>query len=271
MLVELRGLGKRFPVARDILRRPTRWLLAVDDVNLDVHRGETLGLIGESGCGKSTLARLILALVPSTSGSAVVDGIRFPGASREEMRRFRRRVQIIFQDPFGSLDPRMKVEEIITEGLSHERLRRAERRERAKRLLELVELPVTALGRYPHEFSGGQRQRISIARALAPRPILIVADEPVSALDVSVQGTILNLLVTLQRELSLTCIFISHDISVVRHVADRIAVMHLGQIVEIGDSAEILRRPLHPYTQALLSSVPRFNYAPLPPRGEART
>jgi oligopeptide/dipeptide ABC transporter ATP-binding protein len=254
-LLDVKGLGKRFPVARDFWGRPTSWLSAVEGVDLHIHPGETLALVGESGCGKSTLARLVLRLVPATEGTVTYEGMDVIAAKGPELRRFRERAQLVFQDPYGSLDPRMKVDAIVSEGMPREVGAKA-RRERVAELLDLVELSSDALDRFPHEFSGGQRQRISIARALAVDPAFLIADEPVSALDVSVQSRILNLLHDLQERLNLTYLFISHDMSVVRHVADRVAVMYLGKIVETAPAAEIFDNPLHPYTQALLSSVP---------------
>ncbi len=255
-LLSVRGLTKRFPVERDVLGRPTSWLSAVEDVNLDVYPGETLALVGESGSGKSTLARLILRLLPTTSGSVVFDGLDVLGAAEKDLRSFRQQAQIVFQDPFGSLDPRMKVSDIVAEGMVHLGLSRPERRRRLAELLDLVHLPPQSLDRFPHEFSGGQRQRISIARALAVNPRFLIADEPVSALDVSVQSHILNLLLDLREQLNLTYLFVSHDMSVVHHIADRVAVMYLGKIVEVARAEELFGNPLHPYTQALLSSVP---------------
>jgi oligopeptide/dipeptide ABC transporter ATP-binding protein len=255
-LLSLRGLSKRFPVKRDLFGRPQSWLSAVDDVDLDIYPGETVAVVGESGSGKSTLARLVLRLIEPTSGSIVFDGIDVLKASGSELRDFRRSTQIVFQDPYGSLDPRMKVGKIIAEGMGQHALGREQRRRRLSELLELVHLPERSLGLFPHEFSGGQRQRISLARALAVEPRFLVADEPVSALDVSVQSHMLNLLHDLQQRLRLTYLFISHDMSVVRHVADRIAVMYLGKIVEFAPTEELFRNALHPYTQALLSSVP---------------
>jgi len=255
-LVSLRGLSKRFPVERDVLGRPRSWLSAVDGVDLDIEAGETLAVVGESGSGKSTLARLILRLIEPTSGTVVYDGLDVLAASERQLRTFRQRAQIVFQDPYSSLDPRMKVATIIAEGMSHLRLGRGAQRQRLIELLDLVHLPQRSLGLYPHEFSGGQRQRISLARALAVGPTFLIADEPVSALDVSVQSHMLNLLHDLQQQLNLTYLFISHDMSVVRHVADRVAVMYLGKVVEIAPTQELFTNPLHPYTQALLSSVP---------------
>jgi peptide/nickel transport system ATP-binding protein/oligopeptide transport system ATP-binding protein len=257
-LLVVRDLGKRFPVSRDFWGRPTSWLSAVDAVDLHVMPGETLALVGESGCGKSTLARLVLRLIPASEGSVTYDGMNVLAAKGQQLRRFRQEAQLVFQDPYGSLDPRMKVDAIVSEGMSGD-VPAGERRERVAELLDLVELSRDTLDRFPHEFSGGQRQRISIARALAVDPTFVIADEPVSALDVSVQSRILNLLHDLQERLSLTYLFISHDMSVVRHVADRIAVMYLGKIVETAPAAEIFDNPMHPYTQALLSSVPTLS------------
>jgi oligopeptide/dipeptide ABC transporter ATP-binding protein len=257
---------KRFPVSRDVLGRPTSHLEAVAGVDLDVLAGETVALVGESGCGKSTLARLVLRLIDATEGTVEFDGMDVLAASGRDLRAFRQQVQIVFQDPFGSLDPRFRVREIVAEGMAHLGLSRDARRARVAELLELVELSADVADRFPHEFSGGQRQRISIARAIAVGPRLVVADEPVSALDVSVQSKILNLLTDLQARLSLTYVFISHDMSVVRHVADRVAVMYLGRIVELAPAAELFENPRHPYTQALLSSVPSIHRR----RGTAR-
>ena len=256
-LLRVRGLGKRFVAQRGgLLGRPRTWLSAVDGVDLDIARGETLALVGESGCGKSTLARLILRLIPATVGTVEFNGLDVLNADRAALHSFRQQAQMIFQDPYGSLDPRMKVDSIVSEGLAHQGLSKPQRRERVLELLDIVELSPDVVDRYPHEFSGGQRQRISIARALAVDPTFIVADEPVSALDVSVQSTMLNFLHDLQDRLGLTYLFISHDMAVVQHVADRVAVMYLGKIVETASVDELFDNPLHPYTQALLSSVP---------------
>jgi oligopeptide/dipeptide ABC transporter ATP-binding protein len=255
-LVSIRGLTKRFPVAWDFFGRPTKWVSAVDDVNLDVRRGETLALVGESGSGKSTLARLVLKLIPATSGTVTFDGrdvLSMPGT---ELRTFRQQAQIIFQDPYESLDPRFTAARIVAEGMSHLDMSREAKQARIQEVLNLVHLPNDAARRFPHEFSGGQRQRVSIARALAVNPAFIVGDEPVSALDVSMQSQILNLMRELQDRLGLTYLFISHDMSVVRHMADRVAVMYLGRVVEVAPAEELFNNPLHPYTQALLSSVP---------------
>ncbi len=239
-----------------MLGRPTRWLSAVDEVSLDIYPGETLGLIGESGSGKSTLGRLILRLLPVSSGSVEFEGVDVQHTTGQELRAFRQKAQIIFQDPFGSLDPRMSVEAILTEGMGYLGMSADQKRARVSELLDIVGLPQAITDRFPHEFSGGQRQRISIARALAVNPIFLVADEPVSALDVSIRGQILNLLRDLQSRLNLTYLFIGHDLSVIRHIADRVAVMYLGKIVEIAPTETLFENPLHPYTQALLSSVP---------------
>ncbi|MCY4085900.1 MAG: ATP-binding cassette domain-containing protein [Actinomycetia bacterium] len=256
-LLQVRGLSKSFPAERGgLLGRPTAWLSAVDDVDLDIAAGETLALVGESGCGKSTLARMIMRLIPATAGTVDFAGLDVLNADRQELLRYRQQAQMIFQDPYGSLDPRMNVDAIIAEGLARQGLNKAKRRSRVRQLLDVVELSADVADRYPHEFSGGQRQRISIARALAVNPTFIVADEPVSALDVSVQSTMLNFLHDLQDRFGLTYLFISHDMSVVRHVADRVAVMYLGKIVETAPVEELFGNPLHPYTQALLSSVP---------------
>ncbi|HXM58799.1 MAG TPA: oligopeptide/dipeptide ABC transporter ATP-binding protein [Candidatus Dormibacteraeota bacterium] len=234
-----------------------RTVHAVSGVSLDVAEGETLGLVGESGCGKSTLARVITQLHPATSGSIWYDGQDLTRLRGARMRRIRRQVQIIFQDPFASLDPRMTVGEIIAEPIDNFGIARGRaRQERIQELLRLVGLNPNFTNRYPHEFSGGQRQRIGIARALAPNPTFIVCDEPVSALDVSIQAQIINLLQDLQREFKLTYLFIAHDLAVVRHLSDRVAVMYLGKVVEVADRNDIYDVPQHPYTRALLSSIP---------------
>jgi peptide/nickel transport system ATP-binding protein len=255
-LLEVRGLTKRFPLARDLLGRPTAWRVAVDEVSLSVERGQTVGLVGESGSGKSTLARLILRLVPASSGTVLFDGFDVTRASAAELHNFRERAQIVFQDPFGSMDPRFKVGEVVAEGMDHLRMSGKARRRRVSELLELVHLPQNAADRFPHEFSGGQRQRISIARALAVNPEFVVADEPVSALDVSMQSQVLNLMRELQTRLGLTYLFISHDMAVVRFMADHVAVMKLGKLVEVAPADEIFQNPKHSYTQSLLDSVP---------------
>jgi peptide/nickel transport system ATP-binding protein len=231
----------------------------VDEVSLDIQEGETLGLVGESGSGKSTLGRLILRLIEPTSGSITFAGQDLLRSSSSEMRRYRRDMQIIFQDPFGSLDPRFRVEDVIAEPLIiHEKMNPGSRRQRVNELLRAVGLDESAMRRYPHEFSGGQRQRIGIARALALRPKFIVADEPVSALDVSVGAQIVNLLRQLQRDFGLTYLFISHSMPIVRYLSTRIAVMYQGKIVEIGSTAQITGRPQHAYTQSLLAATPEI-------------
>ena len=256
--IEIRKLTKTFPLGESIFGGGAKGeVRAVDDVSFDIHPGETLGLVGESGSGKSTLGRLVLRLIEPTFGSINFEGRDLLRASPREMRGLRRHMQIIFQDPFGSLDPRMRVEDVIAEPLIiHERLSRAGRRARVRELLRAVGLDESALRRFPHEFSGGQRQRVGIARALALRPKFIVADEPVSALDVSVGAQIVNLLAELQREFGLTYLFISHSMPVVRYLATRIAVMYRGKIVEIGATERVTLEPEHPYTRSLLEATP---------------
>ena len=242
------------------LHGPTFFLKAVDGVDLSVKRGETFGLVGESGCGKTTLGRCILRLEEPTGGQIYFEGQNVLACDRRQLQQTRRDMQIIFQDPYASLNPRKKIRRIIGEGFNvHRLLSQTERRQRISELAHLVGIRPEQIGRYPHEFSGGQRQRICIARALALNPKLIIADEPVSALDVSIQAQILNLLVELQEKFSLTYLFISHDLSVVRHICNRVAVMYMGRIVEMADSAALFARPLHPYTLALLSAVPVAN------------
>jgi oligopeptide transport system ATP-binding protein len=253
ILLRVEDVYKYFPVGGaggEVVR-------AVDGVSFEVRRGETLGLVGESGCGKSTLARVITQLQPATSGRIEFDGQDLTRMRGGRMRRVRRQVQIIFQDPFASLDPRMTVGEIIAEPIDNFGIARGRaRHERIQELLRLVGLNPNFTNRYPHEFSGGQRQRIGIARALAPNPTFIVCDEPVSALDVSIQAQIINLLQDLQREFNLTYLFIAHDLAVVRHLSDRVAVMYLGKVVEVAGRNDIYETPQHPYTRALLSSIP---------------
>ncbi len=257
-LLEIRNLTKIFPLGESAFGGAAKGeVRAVDDVSFQVMAGETLGLVGESGSGKSTLGRLMLRLIEPTSGSVVFEGRDLLKASHAEMRGLRREMQIIFQDPFGSLDPRMRVEDVISEPLAiHETWSASARKARAEELLRAVGLDQSAMHRFPHEFSGGQRQRLGIARALALRPRFIVADEPVSALDVSVGAQIVNLLARLQREFGLTYLFISHSMPVVRYLATRIAVMYRGKIVEIGPTAQITERPQHPYTKSLLAATP---------------
>ena len=257
-LLAVEGLTKHFAVRKGFFfARRVGTVRAVDDVNFTVHRGETLGLVGESGCGKSTIGKLIVNLLDPTGGRIVFDGADFATLEPAALRARRRDIQIVFQDPFASLNPRMRVGEIIAEPLVvHGVGDAAARTARVGELLRVVGLAPEHAARYPHEFSGGQRQRIGIARALALQPKLLVCDEPVSALDVSIQAQILNLMQDLQREFGLTYLFISHNLAVVRHVADRVAVMYLGQLVELADKATLYADPKHPYTQALLSSVP---------------
>jgi ABC-type glutathione transport system ATPase component len=258
-LVEIRNLTKVFELSSSAFGGQSGEVRAVDDVSLDIQQGETLGLAGESGSGKSTLGRLILRLIEPTSGSVLFDGVDVLTASASEMRRLRRDMQIIFQDPFGSLDPRFRVEDVLAEPLIvHENLSRKARSVRVAELLRAVGMDESAMPRYAHEFSGGQRQRIGIARALALRPKFIVADEPVSALDVSVGAQIVNLLQRLQREFGLTYLFISHSMPVVRYLSTRIAVMYRGKIVEVGGTPEITSRPQSDYTRSLLAATPEI-------------
>jgi oligopeptide transport system ATP-binding protein len=263
-LLRVESLVKHYPFRRGgWLRGVTGAIRSVDGVSFNLCRGETLGIVGESGCGKSTLAKALLRLVEPTSGRVLLDGVDILGLPPVEMRRLRRRVQIVFQDPYASLNPRMSVGEIVREPweVFGDIVPKARWRARTAELLERVGLGADDADRYPHQFSGGQRQRIGIARALAVEPELIVCDEPVSALDVSVQAQVVNLLRRLQRELGITYIFIAHDLSVVRHISDRIAVMYLGRIVEIGRWDEVYHRASHPYTRALLSAVPEIEPA----------
>ncbi|MEW6211269.1 MAG: dipeptide ABC transporter ATP-binding protein [Acidobacteriota bacterium] len=256
-LIEVRGLRKYFPVGNQLFGGGGEMVRAVDDISFAIRRGETFGLVGESGCGKSTTGRCILRLIEPTAGEIRFDGRDLLSISDSDMRKARRDMQIIFQDPYSSLNPRMRVGEIIEEPLIiHRAGDRSERRERVMELLNLVGLDAEHAARYPHEFSGGQRQRICIARALALDPRFIVCDEPVSALDVSVQAQIVNLLEDLQSRLGLTYLFISHGLAVVEHISTRVAIMYLGKIVEMASSEEIFNNPVHPYTRALLSAIP---------------
>jgi oligopeptide/dipeptide ABC transporter ATP-binding protein len=256
-LLSVEGLSKSFPVVRGVLGKTVGELRAVDDVSFRLRRGETLGLVGESGCGKTTAGRSILRLIEPSAGRVVFDGTDVTALSSSELRPYRRRMQIVFQDPFGSLNPRMRVVDIIGEGIERHGLASGAAVEvEVRALLARVGLPGGLLNRFPYEFSGGQRQRIGIARAIAVQPELVVCDEAVSALDVSVQAQVLNLLIDLRRQLSLAYLFIAHDLSVVRHISDHVAVMYLGRIVELGPCAELFDEPAHPYTRALLSAIP---------------
>jgi len=256
-LLEITGLKKHFPVRKGLLRRTVGQVYAVDGVNFSIVSGETLGLVGESGCGKSTVGRAVLRLIEPTAGVIKLNGREITHLSRSALRPLRRQMQIVFQDPFSSLDPRMCAGDIVGEPLRvHGIAHRRERQDRVAALFERVGLRAGQMRNYPHQFSGGQRQRISIARALALDPSFIVADEPVSALDVSIQAQVINLMMDLQRELRLSYLFISHNLAVVEHIAHRVAVMYLGRIVEYADKATLFARPLHPYTEALLAAVP---------------
>ena len=256
-LVRIEGLKKYFPVQSGVLSRVTNFVKAVDGVDMTISEGETVGLVGESGCGKTTLGKTIIKLLEPTKGNIYFRADNITGLSPSRMRPYRKKMQIVFQDPYGSLNPRMKVESIVAEGLViHNISTPGERKGIVRELLRTVGLREDALPRYPHEFSGGQRQRIAIARALALNPEFVVCDEPISALDVSVQAQIINLFIELQEKFRLTYLFISHDLRVVRHISDRVAVMYLGKVVEFAPSGELYKNPLHPYTRVLISSVP---------------
>lgn len=256
-LLEVNNLVKHFPIKGGILRRTVAVVKAVDGVSFTLKRGETLGLVGESGCGKTTTGRTILRLEKATDGEVIFDGKDVLAASGSRLKALRRDMQIVFQDPYASLDPRMTIGESVAEGLTiHGIGSKAERIERVREVLAKVGMHPSHMERFPHEFSGGQRQRIGIARALVMNPKLIVCDEPVSALDVSIQSQVLNLLRNLQQEFGLTYLFIAHNLSVVEHISNRVGVMYLGKMVELADRAELFRRPLHPYTKALISAIP---------------
>ena len=257
-ILQVKNLVKYFPIRKGIiLQRTSGYVHAVDGISFDMRRGETLGLVGESGCGKSTAGRTIIQLYRPTGGNVIFEGTDLTGVSGSALRRTRRKIQMIFQDPYASLDPRMTVGQIIAEPmLIHHTHQGEQAKRRVQELLDMVGLATNYANRYPHEFSGGQRQRIGIARALALDPSLIICDEPISALDVSIQAQVVNLLEDLQRRMNLTYLFIAHDLSMVRHISNRVAVMYLGHIVELAARDELYENPLHPYTQALLSAVP---------------
>jgi oligopeptide/dipeptide ABC transporter ATP-binding protein len=257
MMLEVQGLRMYFPVRQGFLRRVSGYVKAVDGVDIGLDAGQTLGLVGESGCGKTTVGKCVVRLLNPTDGRIIFEGGDIACLRPRALKGYRRKVQMVFQDPFGSLNPRMTVADIVGEGLAIMGQRRPD--ERVAELLDIVGLPASAASRYPHEFSGGQRQRIGIARALAVDPSFLVCDEPVSALDVSIQAQIINLLEDLQGRFSLSYLFVAHDLSVVRHIADRIAVMYIGKIMEEAATEELFERPMHPYTHALFSSIPSLD------------
>ncbi len=256
-LVSVRNLKKHFPITGGILQRQIGAVKAVDDVSFDIFKGETLGLVGETGCGKTTVGRTMMRLYEPTSGGIIFDGVDLIALGESDLRKIRQRMQMIFQDPYASLNPRMTVGSIVKAPLDvHTKMNSKEKHDRIQELLDIVGLNPDFVNRYPHEFSGGQRQRIGIARALALEPALIVCDEPISSLDVSIQAQVVNLLEKLQKELGLAYLFIAHDLSMVRHISDRMAVMYLGKIMELADRDSIYLHPVHPYTRALMSAVP---------------
>ena len=256
-LLEIKNLVKYFPIKKGVFKRTVGWVKAVDDVTFEVYEGETLGLVGESGCGKTTTALSILRLEEPTNGQVIFDGKDIIKMKKSDMRKERKNMQIIFQDPYSSLNPRIKIKDIIAEGmLTHKIVNSRDKYKRVGELLEKVGIPPEYMDRFPHEFSGGQRQRIGIARALALEPKIIMCDEAVSALDVSIRSQIINLLKDLQKEFNLTYLFIAHDLSVIKYISDRVVVMYLGKVVEIADKKELFADTMHPYTQALISAVP---------------